>query len=863
MSQNHRPHRSKFWCCLTILLILTCSWQSAGATPGQPEDFSAPNLTLGGPMGVGMAKLTASNPSSDYLGFGVALSQDGSTVLLGTYGSDNADYDDPGGVYVFTRSHTTWLQQAYLSASDHQDGDRFGISVSISDDGNTALVGADRADANGHTDQGAAYVFTRSGSTWTQQAKITVAAGVDNARLGWSVALSGNGATALLGAYKANVNGFVDQGAGYVYVRSGSNWNYQATLAINTASLNLGYSTALSDNGSVALLGAPGYDAGSGTYQGAAYLYSRSGSTWSYVDQLLASDGASDDWFGRSVALDGDGDWALVGASMAVVGSNDEQGAAYLFLFNNVEWTLSNKFSAAEGEAYDHFGVSVSLSDDANTVMIGAYQANLSSQANSGAVYLRRKVGVTWQTPSYLCPEPSVGAQFGVSVALSDDGVIALGGANLRNEFGNTDMGAGSIYQFMTSYWSYMKTLYGSNHTNDGLGNTVDTTDSGEMLVVGASHVSVEGNYQQGAVYLFAIPGGGFWEQAGQLLASDGDENDMFGYSVAVSGDGSTILVGATGAAVSGNEGQGAAYVFVRSGDDWVQQKKLAYTGSVADKFGGAVALSDDGNIALVGIPMANVGAVSNQGQAVVFTRMGTTWDAGVSFTTLSGEADAHFGTAVALGGDGTYGLVGSSESVSGHANQGAAYVLKLVGGNWVLGDRLTASDGQSNDYFGSSVSLDGDGSTALIGAYTKDVNGSIDQGAAYIFTRWGLWSQKQTLTEGEAHGQFGMYVDINYNGDRLVIGALGIDIQGNTEQGKAFYYAKNPADWALGAIFTAYDGAAEDYFGSGVAINLSGDVVVIGAKGCDWGGMTDNGAAYSLHGNFKNGRIFMPLLKR
>ncbi|MGQ0801789.1 MAG: FG-GAP repeat protein [Pseudomarimonas sp.] len=260
------------------------------------------------------------------------------------------------------RSGSTWTLQAKLMAGDGAASDGFGSSVALSV--STALVGA-----VGDNNQGAAYVYTRSGSDWTQQAKLMAGDGAAGDEFGISAALSGD--TAVVGAWLDDI-GTSDRGSAYVYTRNGSTWTQQAKLTAGdgTTSDRLGLSVALS--GSTALVGAHFDDIGTNENQGSSYVYSRSGSSWTQQAQLTSGDGAANDRFGIAVALFGD--TALVGAHLDDIGASD-QGAAYVYTRSGSTWTLQDKLTPFDGEANDEFGHSVALSGD--TALIGALRASV------------------------------------------------------------------------------------------------------------------------------------------------------------------------------------------------------------------------------------------------------------------------------------------------------------------------------------------------------------------------------------------------------------------------------------------------------------------------------------------------------
>ena len=259
-------------------------------------------------------------------GYSVALSGDGNTALVG----GNFDNGFVGAVWVFTRSGTTWTQQGPKLVGTGAVGQRLvqpqqGFSVALSSDGNTALVGGFRDNGGPRASVGAAWVFTRSGTTWTQQGPKLVGTGAaGDAAQGVSVALSGDGNTALVGG--AGDNG--SKGAAWVFTRSGTTWTQQGSKLVGTGAVgdaNQGYSASLSSDGNTALIGGLG-DNGS---KGAAWVFTRSGTTWTQQGPKLVGTGASGDAAqGLSVALSGDGNTALVGGD----GDNSGVGAAWVFV---------------------------------------------------------------------------------------------------------------------------------------------------------------------------------------------------------------------------------------------------------------------------------------------------------------------------------------------------------------------------------------------------------------------------------------------------------------------------------------------------------------------------------------------------
>jgi hypothetical protein len=401
-----------------------------GASDDPPGLAEAPPAALSQLPSTQQARLLASDGTDfDTLGSSVALS--GATAVVGASRNDERG-TDAGAAYVFARSGASWTQQAKLTAADGGSNVNFGTSVAVA--GDTALVGAIFASDAGSSAFGAAYVFVRSGATWTQQAKLVPPDGVADDQFGTSVALSGD--TAVIGAAHHSAAGD-RSGAAYVFVRSGTAWVLQAQLTAADAADNdqLGMSVALS--GDTAVIGAINA-AGSTAQAGAAYVFVRSGATWTQQAKLTAADGAAFDHAGTSVALSGD--TALVGAS----GSDDlgqDAGAAYVFARSGATWTQQARLTAADGEGGNAFGAAVALVDD--TAVIGS-PFDSPVGAASGSTYVFTRSGTTWTQQTKLTAADGAAVDFfGSSVALSAGS--ALIGAPGRDDLGSS---SGAAYVF-------------------------------------------------------------------------------------------------------------------------------------------------------------------------------------------------------------------------------------------------------------------------------------------------------------------------------------------------------------------------------------------------------------------------------
>jgi hypothetical protein len=318
-------------------------------------------------------KLTASDGATTDL-FGVSVAVDGDTAVIGAlFDDDNGN--NSGSAYVFTRSGTSWTQQAKLIASDGAAEDVFGESVAV--DGDTAVIGARLDDDNGAA-SGSAYVFIRSGTTWAQQAKLAAGDAAALDRFGLPVAVDVD--TAVIGAHLDNDNGG-NSGSAYVFTRSGTTWTQQQKLTASDGVASDFFGISVAMEADTAVIGASGDD-DNGSSSGSAYVFTRSATTWTEQAKLSASDGAASDQFGRPVAVDAD--TAVIGARFNDDDGTDS-GSAYVFTRSAGAWTEQQKLTASDGATNDFFGISVAV--DGNTVIIGALLDD-DKGTNSGSAYV-------------------------------------------------------------------------------------------------------------------------------------------------------------------------------------------------------------------------------------------------------------------------------------------------------------------------------------------------------------------------------------------------------------------------------------------------------------------------------------------
>ncbi len=372
---------------------------------------------------------------------------------------------------------------------------------------------------------------------------------------------------------------------------------------------------------------------------------------------------------------------------------------------------------AHDGEIDDHFGSAVALSSDGTTALVGAPdRADTFSSVGAAYVYARGTSG--WTEQGELVPSDGGDSNyFGGSLALSSNGDTAL----ISSSSG--------VYMFTrsASHWTEHKlsALRG--------GGAVALSSDGAIALVGDTSKEIDSKSFQGAAQVI-VRNGNDWTKRNELTASDGAAGDEFGCAVSLSADGNTALIGAHRKTV-GTATQGAAYVFMRVGDAWAQQRLILSDANGDEYAGTSVALSSDGTTALVGVPFKNAGTAWWVGAAYVFARNGNTWIEQRKLAASDGAEHDFFAWSVSLSSDGSTALVGAyAKTVDLNDHRGAAYLFSRRAGTWTDQQRLISSDGVSHDRFGRAVALSAEGSTALVGAYWKQDAANYKQGTAYIF---------------------------------------------------------------------------------------------------------------------------------
>jgi len=412
------------------------------------------------------------------LGQSVALSSDNNTALVG--GPD--DNSSAGAVWVHTQVNGTWTQQGNKLVGTGNTG-FFGQSVSLSGDGNVAIVGdPENLDSLG----GAAWIFTRSGGVWSLQTTLVGTGAVGQGNQGTSVAMSADGNTALVGGFADNcVNGQGCAGAAWVFTQAGGVWTQQAKL-VGTGAIGgaaQGSSVALSSDGITAIVGGPHDNVTGGLGIGAVWIFTQNNGVWTQQgSKLVPNDNSLSPQFGSSVAVSANGNIVIVGGPS----DNASTGAAWVFARNAGTWSQqAPKIVGADGTPNFSFqGSSVALSADGNTAAIGG-----PIEGSAGAGWVFKNSGGTWiqQGPKFVGSGATGAAHEGTSIALSADGKTGIMGGSFD------DSGAGAWWAFAANNTSGTHDFNGDSYSDILFRNTSSPSSAVAMWLITDGSIASSG----------------------------------------------------------------------------------------------------------------------------------------------------------------------------------------------------------------------------------------------------------------------------------------------------------------------------------------------------------------------------------
>ena len=307
-------------------------------------------------------------------------------TLYTTIGGETTSYD-----IQFNSLNLDASNEQILFANDAEAGDELGNSCDVY--GEYAVVGAPKEDTNGVSNAGSVYVYHRSGNTWTQQAKLTASDGEASDLLGGQKGnLAIYGDTVVVGARDEDTGGSA-AGSAYVFVRSGTTWSQQAILRASNAGASDQFATGVAIYKDTIVIGAPTEDTAASD-GGSLYVFTRSGTTWTQRAQLQTSNAGASDRLGDSVSIDGD---TIIAGTQYEDTTASDAGSAYIFTGSGATWTQQAQIQASDAAATDYFGYSVSISG--NTVVVGARYDD-DGGTNSGSAYVFVRSGNDVDTTS-------------------------------------------------------------------------------------------------------------------------------------------------------------------------------------------------------------------------------------------------------------------------------------------------------------------------------------------------------------------------------------------------------------------------------------------------------------------------------
>lgn len=394
-------------------------------------------------------KLLASDgAANDYFGGSVAISSDNSVLVVGVYG-DSYNGTNSGSAYVFIKQpNGTYVQNQMLTASDGAASDRFGVSVSISNDGSVVVVGSNGDDDKG-SNSGSVYVFTKQpDGSYTQSQKLTASDGAAQDYFGYTLSISGDSSVIVVGAYQDDDKG-TNSGSAYVFSKQSDGEYLQSQkLVANDAAAGdcFGCKVAISTDSSILVIGAYDDDDRGGS-SGSAYVFTKeSNGNYIHSQKLIAIDGAYSDRFGISVAVSGDGSVLVIGAYFDDDLGTDS-GSVYVFTKQSSGlYAQSQKLLASDGAGDDQFGFSVAVSSDGSVIVVGSYgDDDKGSNSGSAYVFTKQLDGSYTQSQKLVASDGDVSDFFGYSVAINDDGAVVVVGSHQDDDKGS---GSGSVYIF-------------------------------------------------------------------------------------------------------------------------------------------------------------------------------------------------------------------------------------------------------------------------------------------------------------------------------------------------------------------------------------------------------------------------------
>lgn len=735
-------------------------------------------------------------------------------AMFGDYaviGAPHSDINGPssGTAFIFEHIGGSWTLVAQVEPADGGAEDRFGWSAAIQD--SSIIIGAP-GDSPVATSSGSAYVFDRIGGVWTETAKVHPAVAASYDEFGTDVDIAGD---ILIGSAPYEDQLASNSGATFVFENVGGTWTEQLKLTASDGAVNdfFGLSIALDDT--TVFCGAYGSDALGGN-RGAVYRYRRDSGLWPEIDKVIAPDAANGDQFG--IALAADQGRLVVGSKFDDDGGN-KSGSAYVYAESGGVYSFEQKLTASDEASNDEFGSSVDISG--TRIVVGA-QKNDDGGESSGSIYVFDLSGTWTEVTKLIAFDDAAQDRYGFSVGVADGSLLT--GSRLDDDAG---INSGSVYFYDLDTGTWTLDLKSSDNdmiddpTEDNFGSSVSLSWDNALV---ASYRDDDFGASSGSVRFYGFDGSQ-WQDFGKVYASAPDQSDNFGLKTAISGN--VAVIGALGDDDKGNNA-GAAYIFEKGGASWTQTKKLtAGDGEDFDNFGWSVGI--DGDVIAIGAYLDDDNA-NGSGAVYIYEYDGSDWGLTAKMISSDGGTNQHYGYSVDVEGDMI--VVGARDDGSQETSGGSAYVLQKIGGTWTEVAKLEPNVVTAQKFFGYSVSISE--GVVIVGAI-GDLSGGSNSGAAYVFTDSGGWGQRAKLKPNDIISSQYFGISVDNVGDYAVIGAYGSRDTLNVPTGAVYLFEDTGAGWNQVDSLYHSGGLVGDQFGLSVAIK--GKTLLAGAPNDD-----DNG---------------------
>jgi len=641
----------------------------------------------------------------------------------------------------------------------------------------------------------------------------------------------------IVGAQYDDTAAGYNAGSAYIFQNIAGTWTEVAHLTASDGAASDYFGVSVAIEGDTAVAGAYGHDTAAGTNSGAAYVFHRSGGVWTQQAELTPLGAQANDWFGYSVDLDGGR--VLVGAYLDDTPAGANAGSAYVFDWTGAAWAQTAQLTASDASAHDAFGINVALSG--NNAIIGAYQDSTATWWNTGSAYIFNYSGGTWSQTAHLVASDGMPYdQFGDRVAIYGDDAIV--GALYNDRVGDN---AGAAYIFHNGASGWVQTSHpmaDDAQANDQFGYAVAMGDG--VALVGAMLDDTSAGTDAGSVYAFqttTTPMPDLLVPSVSYTAATYQAATMLPVSAAISNQGNQAI-----------DAGGPVTLEVHLSTDrmWGDYDDIVVT-ATTDTLGLAIdsprSVNLDGTIPLSAPPGKYYVAVGIDPSLAITEGDETNnqwWSATADMTVENSHlrfietakllapdaADSdRYGFSVAAGDD--WLAVGAPyDGTPAGTGAGSVYLYERSGDNWVFSGHLYASDPGAMDYFGYSLAMYGD--DLVVGANTDTTAAGASAGSAYVFHRTGdTWDEQAHFyaPDGASPDYFGCSVAIS--GDDILVGAYFHAQGAAPHAGAAYFYNRLGGVWSLAKEVAAADPGQNDRFGRAVAID--GDWAIIGAL-CD-----------------------------